>query len=209
VITVRDPSAIDDEKTAADMKTLQGSWVAVAEVGSNGAIFDAEALRERDRRLTISGNQVTMWRSLGKSRGAFAGEFKINAKTGHFDFIGKGPNGNSSEWIGIYEIKDDTWTLCHNMKTAKASVRPENFGPDEEGRIPSRHYVFKRAPAAEDGERPLARIISDLEEIAAHSSAANEVNNINAAIAILKKSVNDNKEFSKPDPGRNPGATTE
>jgi uncharacterized protein (TIGR03067 family) len=144
VIAVRESLAKDEEKTAADLKLLQGNWIGVAETGASGEILDKETVKERDRRVTISGNNFTMKRTLDNRRGTFAGKLEINAALGHFDFIGKGPNGELSEWIGIYEIKNDTCRLCYNMKTAREAVRPEKFGPDEHDKNPSRIFTLKR-----------------------------------------------------------------
>lgn len=143
-IAVRESLANDEEKTAADLKFLQGNWVGIAEEEANGELLDVDTVRERDRRVTVSRNNFVMTRTLDGKRASFNGKFEIDAATGHFDFIGKGVNGQLSEWIGIYEIKGDTWRLRYNFKTADHAARPTRFeiGEGEESR--SRMYTFKR-----------------------------------------------------------------
>lgn len=135
----------DPAKTAADLKALQGSWIGVAETGADGKVLDERIISERDRRITISRSNLTMWRTLDNKRLSFEGKFDIASTTGHFDFIGKGPNGEVSEWIGLYQLQGDTLKLCYNFKTAKSSVRPTNFVPAEGEKQPERTYTLKRA----------------------------------------------------------------
>jgi uncharacterized protein (TIGR03067 family) len=145
VIGIRQSPAQEEAKTAADMKFLQGNWVGIAEEGAHGEVFDDEMVKERDRRATISRNNFTMTRTLDGKRGSFAGKFDIDAGTGQFDFIGKGVNGHVSEWIGVYEIKGDTWRMRYNFKTSDESVRPATFDSQKGEKVSARTYTFKRA----------------------------------------------------------------
>ncbi|MDB5346259.1 MAG: hypothetical protein JWP89_4636 [Schlesneria sp.] len=144
LIAIRQSPAKDEVKTAADMKFLQGNWIGIAEEGAQGEVFNDEMVRERDRRVTIARNNFTMTRTLDGKRGSFTGKFDIDAATGQFDFIGKDANGHLSEWIGVYEIKDDTWRVRYNFKTSNKAARPATFDSQEGAKSSSRTYTFKR-----------------------------------------------------------------
>ena len=124
------------------MKTLQGNWICIAEDEGTAGTIDRETVRERNRRVTISQNNFTMRRTLDGKRGTFVGKFDIDAVTGHFNFVGTHANGDASEWIGVYEIKNDTWRVRFTFKTPTEEVRPAAL--DEREKSKSRMYTFKR-----------------------------------------------------------------
>ncbi|MDB5346154.1 MAG: hypothetical protein JWP89_4531 [Schlesneria sp.] len=142
LIAVRESLVRDEEKTVANLKALQGNWICVAEEEASAGVIDPHTVRERNRRVAIFHNNLTMRRTLDGKRGIFTGTFRIDPVMGHFDFIGTHANGTMTKWIGVYEIKDDTWRLRYNEETPTESVRPA--GLDEREKSKSRMYTLKR-----------------------------------------------------------------
>ena len=69
-----------------------------------------------------------MKRTSGDKRGTYDGKFEIDASNGYFDFVGKGPNGEYSEWVGLYELDEDTVSFSYKLSTKdEKAVRPKTL----------------------------------------------------------------------------------
>jgi uncharacterized protein (TIGR03067 family) len=131
------------EATAKALKSLQGDWVCIAaeEVGKP---LDKKVVREQDRRLNIKGNTMTMRRTVMGKRATYTGKFEIDADSGSFDFIGKGPDGMLVEWIGIYETEGDNLKLCYRYKRNDDAARPTSMKTDTTRPNICVFYTYKR-----------------------------------------------------------------
>jgi uncharacterized protein (TIGR03067 family) len=114
----------------SDENEIQGEWLGVAAEVS-GKSKDESEVKQQNRRLSIKGRSLTMERTLDGIRGAYAGKFDINSSTGHFDFVGKGPDGNLVEWIGIYDLNGGSLRLCFRTKINDDVQRPMKFEPED------------------------------------------------------------------------------
>lgn len=142
VVAVRESLVHDEEQAAAAMKALQGNWICIAEEEASAGVIDPHTVKERNRRVAIFHNNLTMRRTLDRKRGIFTGTFRIDPVMGYFDFIGTHANGTMTKWIGVYEIKDDTWRLRYNEDTPTESVRPAGLEDREKSK--SRMYTLIR-----------------------------------------------------------------
>ena len=125
------------------MKALEGEWLCVAmeEIGNT---LNRKAVKEQDRRVTIRGHSYTMKRTENGNRHTLVGKFEIDASNGHFDFVGREQGGQSTVWIGIYALKDDTLQLCYRYKRNEDALRPTRFETDTEKPNVAVFYTFKR-----------------------------------------------------------------
>ena len=57
----------------------------------------------------------------------YAGTLKIDATIHHFDFAKNGPDGNSTQWIGIYELSGDSLRLSYRNKKTGEALRPKDY----------------------------------------------------------------------------------
>jgi uncharacterized protein (TIGR03067 family) len=96
-----------DDPAKDDRDELQGTWVDVKGYKANGEELSAEAIKEADHRMTISGDQMTNT-SAGRSR-----SFKIA--------IDSSKSPKEIDWTiregtppkpGIYRVKDDTLEIA-------------------------------------------------------------------------------------------------
>lgn len=143
-ITVGNETEVDDELvTAKTMKALQGEWVCTAmeEIGKS---LDKKNVKEQDRRVTVKGHSWTMKRTENGTRHSLVGKFEIVSSSGHFDFIGKEAGGQSREFIGIYELEEDTLKVCYRYKINNDCTRPTKFKTDADKPNVSVFYTFKR-----------------------------------------------------------------
>ena len=119
-----------DAATTLDMKAIQGKWLCETSEESGKAI-DRKIVKGQDQRLSIRGDKFTMMRLYAEKTGAYSGKFEIDAATGHFDFVGKGPTGKPVQWIGIYELKRDSLKLCFRYQVEGKVTRPTDFKSDD------------------------------------------------------------------------------
>ncbi|MFM9961538.1 MAG: TIGR03067 domain-containing protein [Planctomycetaceae bacterium] len=133
----------DEEVTANKVKAMQGNWLCIAEE-EVGQTLDATAVKERDRRLTIKGNNFTSIRTIANKRGSYDGKFEVSASNANFEFVGKGPGGGLVEWIGIYELDGDTLKLSFRYKKNDNVMRPTKFKTDGDRPNLSVFHTFKR-----------------------------------------------------------------
>ncbi|HWL08413.1 MAG TPA: TIGR03067 domain-containing protein [Planctomicrobium sp.] len=142
-VSIDDQGKRVQEKNNQAMKALQGDWICVS-AEEMGRPFEKTDLRKQNRHFTVQGNLLTMWWTSAGTEGTYTGRFEINAMTGTFDWIGRGPTGDAAEWIGIYELDDDKLKLCYLHKRDQQAVRPIEFKTNGELRSPGVFYVFKR-----------------------------------------------------------------
>lgn len=142
-ITIGEEPEGDEEATAKAMKALQGEWVCVT-AEEIGKVQDKKTVKQENRRVTIKGHTFTMTRTKNRTFGQYTGKFEINSSKGHFDFIGKGPNGAVNEWIGIYELDGDTLKVCYRYKMNDDCTRPEKFKADDAQSNICVFYTYKR-----------------------------------------------------------------
>ncbi len=89
--------------------------------------MDKSQIRRENRRITVKGKSWSVERVVGGNIESYKGKFEINPKTKAFDWIGKGPNGNAVEWIGIYEVNGDTLKVCYRYNSDGKAKRPTKF----------------------------------------------------------------------------------
>ena len=116
-----------NEATTLDLKTMQGKWLCE----ESGKVIDKKVVKGQDQRLSIRGGNFMMTRLYAEKIGAYSGKFEIDAMTGHFDFIGKGPTGKPVQWIGIYELERDSLKLCFRYQVEGKVTRPTTFKSDD------------------------------------------------------------------------------
>ncbi len=119
-----------DEATTLDLKTMQGKWLCEASEES-GKVIDKKVVKGQDQRLSIRGGNFMMTRLYAEKIGAYSGKFEIDATTGHFDFVGKGPTGKPVKWVGIYELDRDNLKLCFRYQVEGKVTRPTTFKSDD------------------------------------------------------------------------------
>ena len=126
----KDAPARDDEATALDLKTMQGKWLCEGSEES-GKVIDKKVVKGQDQRLSIRAGNFMMTRLYAERIGAYSGKFEIDATTGHFDFVGKGPTGKPVKWVGIYELDRDNLKLCFRYQVEGKVTRPTTFKSDD------------------------------------------------------------------------------
>lgn len=139
-------AAGDGEATAKALKSLQGEWKCIAGE-ENGKTQDKSTVKKQNRRVTVKGNSLTVERTdAGEKFGSYVGKFEIDASNGHFDWVGKGPGGNLVEWVGIYELDEDTLKLCFVYQKDGKAKRPKEFKsmPPAEPGMAHVFFTFKR-----------------------------------------------------------------
>lgn len=121
--------------------TLQGEWVCIAGE-ENGKPQEQSTVKQERRRLTIKTNSLKIER-VGAS---WDGKFEIDPSNGQFDWIGKGPGGSLTEWIGVYDLDGDTLKLCFVWQKEGRAKRPTEFKtlPPAEPGMAHAFYTFKR-----------------------------------------------------------------
>lgn len=132
----------DGKATMAAMKLIQGEWRCIAGE-ENGKPQEQSKVNQEYRRLVIKGNSLTMQKA-GQS---WTGKFEIDSTNGDFDWIGKNvPQNQLVEWIGIYELEDDTLKLCFIFNKNDKAKRPTSFKtmPPVELGLAHACYTFKR-----------------------------------------------------------------
>lgn len=145
-ISIADEPEGDDEATAKAMKSFQGEWKCIAGE-ENGKAQDKSTVKKQNRRVTVKGSSLTVERTgAGDKFGSYVGKFEIDASNGHFDWVGKGPGGNLVEWIGIYELNEDTLKLCFVYQKDGKAKRPKEFKsmPPAEPGMAHVFFTFKR-----------------------------------------------------------------
>ena len=138
-IRVGEVAESDEEANAKAIKAMQGDWRCIAGE-ENGKLQDKSAVKRENRHVTIKGNSLTMER-VGAT---WVGKFEIDASNGSFDWVGKGPQGNLVEWIGIYEVDGDNLKLCFIFQKDDKAKRPKTFKskPPTDG-MAHASYTFK------------------------------------------------------------------
>ncbi len=126
----KDAPAGVGEATTLDLKTMQGKWLCEASEES-GKVIDKKVVKGQDQRLSIRGGNFMMTRLYAEKIGAYSGKFEIDATTGHFDFVGKGPTGKLVKWVGIYELDRDSLKLCYRYQVEGKVTRPTTFKSDD------------------------------------------------------------------------------
>ena len=126
----KDAPAGVNEATALDLKTMQGKWLCEASEES-GKVIDKKVVKGQDQRLSIRAGNFMMTRLYAEKIGAYSGKFEIDATTGHFDFVGKGPTGKPVKWVGIYELDRDNLKLCFRYQVEGKVTRPTTFKSDD------------------------------------------------------------------------------
>ncbi|MBI3831647.1 MAG: TIGR03067 domain-containing protein [Planctomycetes bacterium] len=107
-----------DEKDAA-LKAVQGTWLPVAGELA-GQKMPEDGLK--GIKLVLDGDTYTLTNAIGDDKGVI----KVDAskKPMAMDIIGKeGPN-KGKEYPAIYELKDDTMTICYDLS---GQARPTEF----------------------------------------------------------------------------------
>jgi|GEM_PF-1276471 len=97
-----------------DAKNLEGEWFVVEEE-LNGRKIARKQRITQNRRLTFIDGKFFMSRVIGGRLGTYEGRitFDFTGDPKQFTFKGKTPGGNPVEWRGIYQLKDETLTLCY------------------------------------------------------------------------------------------------
>jgi uncharacterized protein (TIGR03067 family) len=131
------------DATADVMKALEGEWLCIA-MEEVGKTLNKKAVKEQDRRVMIKGHSYKMKRTENGNRHELVGKFEIDASNGHFDFVGREQGGQSTVWIGIYELNGDTLKLCYRYKRNEDAVRPTEFTTDTDKPNIAVFYTFKR-----------------------------------------------------------------
>lgn len=121
--------ASSQEVSRADADRLQGRWECVFEEAS-GTENTAIELAALKKVMTVTGNRLTIQRSVNGVAGEYRGTFVLgwNGDRKLFDFTGTAPNGQQVEFLGVYEFDGDVFRLCYRR-------RPEND--------PSRERAFE------------------------------------------------------------------
>lgn len=109
------------------MNALQGNWIGIREE-LNGR---PETTRVTQRRFSFEGRKMTMTRFINGRFGKYEGTFDEDAKSGHFDFIGRNPGGKPVAFRGIYKFDGDTLTLCYKYAGDDSITRPTEFKTDD------------------------------------------------------------------------------
>ena len=136
----------ESKATVEHLKTLQGKWLCEASEES-GKVIDKKVVKGQDQRLNIRGSTFLMTRLYAEKIGAYSGKFEIDAETGHFDFVGKGPTGKPVKWIGIYELERDSLKLCFRYQVEGKVVRPSKFQSDDGQPNTCVFHTYKRERA--------------------------------------------------------------
>ena len=115
----------ESQKVQDDMKVLQGDWICIMEE-YEGQLFTKDQVKEMNKRMKVDRNSMIIKRVTREKLGTYVGKFELDPTTNpkSFDFIGKGPTGEYSEWKGIYELTENEFKV---MYVKRGGVRPKEF----------------------------------------------------------------------------------
>jgi uncharacterized protein (TIGR03067 family) len=119
------PAPFPRDREAAELKKLQGDWVEVYSV-----MEGVKAVR--DTAFTVSRNRVALVTT------RYAIKLDASRHPARLDLVGVDGAIKGEVVLGVYQIKDDSWTICYSSAEI---ARPTTFDGSRPG-----HYlhVFKR-----------------------------------------------------------------
>jgi len=136
-----------DEDASADLKALQGKWVATTIIVSGNKVTKGE-MQRHSRTVTIEDNTYT--ETIFRDGKVFVvkGEFTIDPKARAFDFNGETTDDKkatfSSQWTGIYERDGDKVKLTYRKKLSADTERPKKFGEGDQGKAWTNSFILER-----------------------------------------------------------------
>jgi uncharacterized protein (TIGR03067 family) len=134
------------ENASADLKSLQGKWVATTLVISGAKLTKGE-MQRHSRTFAIKGTQFTetIYRN-GKVL-VVSGSLKIDPETKAFDLDGEirldDGHTNPIQMFGFYECDGDKVKLTVR-KQMEGATRPKKFGEGDEGKAWTNSFILER-----------------------------------------------------------------
>jgi uncharacterized protein (TIGR03067 family) len=124
------------DEVAKDLKRFQGTWTLVS-MEANGVKVEADNFKKAGITLIVEDEKIT----LKLARGDVKGTIKLDPtkKPKAYNATGTAPEGNPEESVGIYQLDEDTLTVCY---VSAGKERPTEFkaGAGSEAVL----QVFKR-----------------------------------------------------------------
>jgi uncharacterized protein (TIGR03067 family) len=139
LVTLREPVEADPNQRI--LKALQGEWQVISEE-VNGEVYPKGRVTEINRRIRIKDNALSMSRTMQKF-GVYDGHFEIDAGSKNFDWSGKAPGGNPTQFIGIFDLDGDRLKLCYKY-VKDGTTRPTAFKTQAQTGSPFVNLVLKR-----------------------------------------------------------------
>jgi len=130
-------SASDTETMKKELKSLEGTWKAVA-MEAGGAPFPTESIPPFIFIVSADGKSISK-SSFGNYQGTIVVEPTKSPKT--IDNLHETGAQKGEKQYGIYKLHGDKWTVCMTPPGAAESDRPKNF--KTKGTI-SVLFVFER-----------------------------------------------------------------
>ncbi len=135
--------SVPTPRTGGDLQRLQGEWVTIYEE-CNGEVFDPPKVKEIDRHFTFRGSALHVTRKFDDQLWQYEGRFVLAGKAGEFDWKGTGPDGQSLQWKGIYQLSGDRLKVCFNYVENSRTDRPAGFSTSNRSEGTCFNLVLKR-----------------------------------------------------------------
>jgi len=106
-----------------DLKLLQGTWRCVREQSLNKD-WTADELASMNKVLQVTGDRLTITRTLGGKRGSYDGRLRLSPGTdlNRFDLVGTGPGGTALQMAGIYLLNGNRLRICYRHSAPNTEV---------------------------------------------------------------------------------------